>query len=155
MEQAVLDKGEFDNRKYCGMNPAFVRRVWAKRREHSPPPKPARTIGQILAERATTPARLPEKTRVAKLKRQMENVGVLAIVAAVAEKHNCTVADIMGRELSKPIIRARHEAIAEVAKQRPSFSTPRIGRLFGRDHTTVLYVLRKHQVPGRVDGSVR
>ncbi len=138
-----------------GMNPEFVRRVWAKRREHSPAPKPVRTIGQILAERATTRARLTEATRVARLKRQMDNVGVLAIVADVAEKHNCTVADIMGRDLSKPIIRARHEAIAEVAKQRPAFSTPRIGRLFGRDHSTVLHVLQKLKVPGRVDGGAK
>lgn len=64
------------------------------------------------------------------------------IIAEVAREHNITPADIIGRDKRKAYIAARFEAYKRVAEA-TRWSLPRLGRLFGRDHTTVLSAFRR------------
>lgn len=147
----IVGEEEKRARDYRGFNPSFVRRVWAKRREmvkHVPSAHPKRTIGEILAERAIERERERERARVEKLKRQMDAGGVQAIIAEVALAHGVTVAEILGPRRYDALVKARHQAIIEVAIRRPAFSLPQIGRCFSRDHTTILHVLNKYGIRG-------
>ena len=153
-ERGALGVEEKRAKVYRGMNPAFVRRVWAKRREMAraepvaPPSPPKKTIGQIIQERAVERERERERQRVEKLKRQMEAGGIQSIIAEVALAHGVTVAEILARGGAAPLVKARHQAIIEVAIRRPAFSLSQIGRCFSRDHTTILHVLKKHGIRG-------
>lgn len=136
---AVLDRDELDRRRFRGMNPAFVRKVWAKRRALKSDPEPVASKSdkqaQMIAEW--------QKRRLEKIRAQIEAGGVKAIIAEVALKHGFAVEDILGRSRVKGLIVARHEAIHEVAKARPSMSLPQLGRIFNRDHSTILSALNK------------
>lgn len=66
----------------------------------------------------------------------------LAIVEGVVARHpGVTVEDVFGPCRKKHIILARFEAIAEIVEARPHWSYPTVGRLFNRDHTTILSAL--------------
>lgn len=66
----------------------------------------------------------------------------LAIVESVVARHpGVTVDDVFGRSRERRIINARFEAIAEVVQSRPHWSFPELGRLFNRDHTTIMAAL--------------
>jgi len=68
------------------------------------------------------------------------------ILYDVALKHGIRVSDICGQSRQKNFVLARHEAMWEIKKRRPSMSLPKMGKLFGdRDHSTVLHAIRKHQ----------
>lgn len=66
----------------------------------------------------------------------------MEIVSAVAAEAGVTVADILGPRRNIPVVRARHEAMRAVARAFPQMSLPQVGRLFQRDHTTILNALR-------------
>lgn len=62
-----------------------------------------------------------------------------------AHRHELTVAEILGNQRSRAIVLARHEAIWMV-KKNTHWSLPQIGQFFGgRDHTTILHAVRKHE----------
>lgn len=65
------------------------------------------------------------------------------VVGRVAEKHGVAVNDIMGASVRKIHIAARHEAILAVRSVNPDWGTSRLGRFFGRDHSTIWHVLKK------------
>lgn len=70
------------------------------------------------------------------------------IVRQVADETGVPVADILGPSRIADISSARHTAMARArAIERPDgsprYSLPMIGRVFNRDHTTVLYAVRK------------
>lgn len=50
---------------------------------------------------------------------------------------------IMTESRTKDLILPRHQLMAEVHARYPHFSKPHIGRIFGRDHTVVIYAIRK------------
>jgi chromosomal replication initiation ATPase DnaA len=67
---------------------------------------------------------------------------VKAIIARCAARHGYTAEQLKAKGRSKPLVAARNEAIALVAKCFPDFSMPHIGKIFGgRDHTTILHAL--------------
>lgn len=73
---------------------------------------------------------------------------VLDTIALVAMRHSTTVADIIGRSRFREHCRARAEAAYWLRKMewfgdRPSL--PLIGRWLQRDHTTVLWAIRRHE----------
>jgi chromosomal replication initiation ATPase DnaA len=69
----------------------------------------------------------------------------MEILKAVAEKHKIRVTELISGRRSQYIVRARWEAIWRMRNE-TSMSLPQIGhRVGGRDHTTVLYALRKYQ----------
>jgi chromosomal replication initiation ATPase DnaA len=152
----IFGTEEQRSRKYRGFNPAYVRRVWAKRRDvmasielAEPAVEQPKTAAQTYEEKAIARHREAERLRVEKLKSRMEAGGVRGIIAEVALAHRVTVEDILGSSRAAPLVKARHEAMIEVAIRRPAFSLPQIGRCFSRDHTTVLHVLRKYGIRGR------
>lgn len=121
-----------------------------------PPPEPIfRPIGGALPPpsplsdeellRLATPARPEgmsadilltiEPTRAAVVQR---------IVAFMARKSGYRAKDITGPSRTRGIVYARQTAIWLSKQLKPSLSLPEIGRRFGgRDHTTILYALRK------------
>lgn len=62
-----------------------------------------------------------------------------AIIREVAERHGVTVAEVLSPSREGRVMRARHHAILAVRSQKPHLSTPQLGRIFGRDHSTVLH----------------
>lgn len=75
---------------------------------------------------------------------------VMQIVELVAFKHGLFPRDIIGQDRTKAAAHARFEAMARVRKEiviaggEPSL--PLIGSWFGgRDHTTVLYSIRRYE----------
>lgn len=64
----------------------------------------------------------------------------MAIVAIVAERYGVTVAEVMSRRKNKSVADARKAAMRAVSEAFGD-SSPMIGRLFDRDHTTVLSAL--------------
>lgn len=67
--------------------------------------------------------------------------GLLGLVDHVAEAHHVTRGDVLGRGRTKRVAQARHAVMRALRDMGMSY--PEIGRLLGRDHTTVLAALRK------------
>jgi DNA-binding CsgD family transcriptional regulator len=59
-------------------------------------------------------------------------------VAAALWPWNATWREICGPRRHKYLAKPRHEAILAIAVAFPEWSYPRIGRLFNRDHSTIL-----------------
>jgi chromosomal replication initiation ATPase DnaA len=72
----------------------------------------------------------------------------MAIVAGIAADNGVTVADIMSRSRKRHLAWPRQEAMAAIRDVFPDDSLPQIGRLFGRDHTTVLHAVRQVKARG-------
>jgi hypothetical protein len=66
------------------------------------------------------------------------------IVDRVCVEMQVTEAELRGRSRTKQIVSARQLAMRRLYDEGPEWSTPRVGRAFKRDHTTVLYALRKY-----------
>lgn len=65
------------------------------------------------------------------------------IVEDVARRRDVGVNEIMGRRRGAEICAARNEAM-HIVRQQMKLSTPHIGRIFDRDHSTVIHALRNH-----------
>ncbi len=61
------------------------------------------------------------------------------IIAAVAQAHKVEVDDILGHGRSRFLICARHHAITQCIELRPDLSLSHIGRIFNRDHSTIIH----------------
>lgn len=83
-----------------------------------------------------------------------------AILAGVAERHHLTIEALVGPRKTYELAHARQEAMWEI-RQRTSKSFTVIGRLFNRDHTTVMHACNAHEArlakltEGRDERSVR
>lgn len=75
-----------------------------------------------------------------------EKPSVIDLIRLVASKHGVTVSAIKGSARHRAIVAIRHEAMAFVYKLRPDLSLPQIGRVFNRDHTTILHAVRKLEI---------
>lgn len=64
------------------------------------------------------------------------------IAQEVAQKHSVPMTDMFSARRNKEAVAARHEAFYRCSVE-TSMSLPQIGRRFGRDHTTILYGIRK------------
>lgn len=101
--------------------------------------KPAKVVALDLV-RLPAPAPAPrESTRAIRMPSDKNR----QIVAAVARKHGLTLSDIFSDSRKGPINVARQEAMYEVRKN-SDLSLKGLGRLFDRNHTTILNGLRKH-----------
>jgi chromosomal replication initiation ATPase DnaA len=67
-----------------------------------------------------------------------------AIIAEVAERHGVTMEGIMSDSHKRHLAWPRQEAFYEVAKQRRWMSYPQIASVFNRDHTTIIFGVRRH-----------
>jgi len=66
-----------------------------------------------------------------------------ALAATVAAQHEITVDALLGRSRARNIVDARQEFYFRMVVER-RLSMPNAARLLGRDHTTILYGLRKY-----------
>lgn len=82
------------------------------------------------------------------LTRRARNIKIIEDVCAI---HGVAYRELMSHDRRHKVVDARHEAIALIAKHNPDFSFPRIGKIFNRDHTTVMFALQRHGMT-RKDG---
>jgi len=70
------------------------------------------------------------------------------IALKVATKYQVNAKDLSGPSRLPALVVARHEAFfrcrSEITRNGEPVSLPEIGRFFRRDHTTVIYGIRKH-----------
>ena len=66
---------------------------------------------------------------------------IRALVVDAARLHGVPVAEIMGHNKAPRVVRARQAVMAEAHLR--GLSTPRIGAVLRRDHSTVLYGIRR------------
>jgi len=67
------------------------------------------------------------------------------IVARVAYEHGVSVTDILSPTRVEAVVRARHTAIRRVHEALPAWSCTKLGKFFGRDHTTILFALGRRR----------
>lgn len=68
---------------------------------------------------------------------------LIDIIVAVSIRHQIKAADILGKRRFRAIAYARMEAIARIRNE-VGLSYPRIGRIFGVDHSSALEAARKY-----------
>lgn len=147
-----------DQRSFPVFNPAFVARVQKKRREL------ARIAAAQEAERkererqarwqAIVQDRIA-KAEEAEKRMEADNVvalsdapiSVRSIIAQVEREHGLPIGSIISPTRKAPVVKARFEAIVRAREARPDLSLPALGRIFRRDHTSILSALRKMGVP--------
>ncbi len=65
------------------------------------------------------------------------------IISRIGVVHGYSLAEIIGPGLEKPLVQARYDAIKAVADHRPELSTTQLGRIFNRDHASIIHALKK------------
>lgn len=68
---------------------------------------------------------------------------VARIISRVAAEYCVSSATLLGKDLPRKLYAARLAAILAVIDRFPGYSTPRLGRIFRRDHSTILHYLHK------------
>lgn len=65
---------------------------------------------------------------------------------ALSQRHpGITQQRIMGKQRTKSVVLARQDCVRSVSEARPDLSSTELGKIFGVDHTSILYML------GRLD----
>ena len=146
--------------RYLGMNPDFVHEVWRKRRAEELVTKQVAQAERCLAKKVVTEQRLLRKDAEAALKAERahaaENIGKIAasektgkeIIKAVCDKYGVPVEKVLAGRGDNDIVKVRWAAMAEV-RTRTNYNYHAIGRLFGRDHSSVMHAMRKMGVGER------
>ncbi len=81
----------------------------------------------------------------AQVARRLHDHGVLGLVDAICRARGVTVEELCGRQRTRAVVQARHEAWWHM-RHDPArhYSLTEIGRLFARDHTTVRHGIETH-----------
>lgn len=66
------------------------------------------------------------------------------LLERTAREGHVTYAALMSRSKTKAVARARHRAMA-LLRNSTEMSYPEIARVFGRDHTTVMYGVARYE----------
>lgn len=153
-----------------GMNPAFVRKVHEQRRqiqeqrrlaERQSKAEAAKRQRELAAARRTAARAADRRASHAAAPKDIRQEFVVITVRSfaplgmdtierVARRHGMTAAAIIGDSKNLHVVAARHAAIRAVADAHEEMSTVEIGWLFGgRDHTTVVWSLKKTRQPGQ------
>ena len=66
------------------------------------------------------------------------------IIERVLSKHSVDMVEVMGRSRERIVADARHE-IWYFMKKLGGLSYPQIGKMFNRDHTTIMNGVNKHE----------
>jgi chromosomal replication initiation ATPase DnaA len=70
------------------------------------------------------------------------------IVAEVLQHYpGITWEDVKGIRRTRDLIAPRHACMRAVYNERKDLSSPRIGKIFGRDHSTLLHAVKKDYAP--------
>jgi chromosomal replication initiation ATPase DnaA len=76
---------------------------------------------------------------------------VVDIVEKVSHERGVSLLDIIGPSRHRLVVAARHQAIYEIMRMKPTLSSPIVGRWFDRDHSAVLYAAAKHATINDLD----
>lgn len=136
------------DQRYRGMNPAFVKRVWKKRREQEAlkaAEKQEELRHQNVLEVSAEPATGDIKThfRVITISEKQPKLSGQDIIRQVCDAYDMDVDVVLGASRYRGVVDVRQQAMAAVYQMRPDLSFPQIGRLFNRDHTTVIHAVMK------------
>jgi len=74
---------------------------------------------------------------------------IKSIIANAAKVNGVTYEAIMSRARPRDVCRARFDAIAAVSAAYPDMSFPRLGKIFNRDHSSVVHALMMRGVQPR------
>lgn len=74
----------------------------------------------------------------------IKDSGLLQLAQRIAREGRVTVTDMLGRSKLRSVVRARHRFCA-VVRSSLGLSYPEIGRLIGRDHTTVMNAVKQYE----------
>lgn len=86
---------------------------------------------------------LSEVKKILNLNDQPENeISVENILASTARRHSLKISDLKSDSRVRPVVNARTEAMKSLREQL-GLSFAEIGRVFGKDHSTVMYALSK------------
>lgn len=88
---------------------------------------------------------VPAHRRGVPIDRRVSDARIRAIVEELAKtEEGVKAAEVFGPSRRHPVCRVRWRAMAVIRAEFPSFTFERIGRIFGRDHTTVIHGLRRN-----------
>ena len=73
-----------------------------------------------------------------------ESAIVQCIIDEVITQHRVFIGDLLGATRTFDVTHPRYQAIALI-KERTEMSLPKIGKIFGRDHTTIVHALDRHE----------
>ena len=77
-----------------------------------------------------------------------------SIIRNAARAHNVPAIDVLKGSMHPPAVRARQDAMVDLVN-RSTWTLARIGRLFGRDHTTVMHAINRLPQPMMTDHAMR
>ena len=63
-------------------------------------------------------------------------------IAQICDRHGVTLDEMMGRSRLPHVCSARNEAYVMLREEKLSY--PKIGKIFGRDHTTVINGVKRY-----------
>lgn len=143
-----------------GMNPDFVKKVWAKRRKEieqapeetldsdpEPVAEPALFRADVLAQEAYQEF---QETGAVSASLISERIPVRALIRSVCVGTDVTFNEIISHNRSFRILKVRDKAICLMALARPDMSLPSMAlQLGGRDHSTLCHTLKKHGIRRR------
>lgn len=129
--------------RYRGMNPEFVKRVWAKRRRESRD-KVIELLKTAPVPTKTRTEQIVEKFRTVEIQNHPTRQSGMDIIRGFCAENDIDIDVILGVSRSVEIVHLRQLAMVEVYTLRHDLSLPQIGRLFNRDHTTIIHALKKH-----------
>ncbi len=133
---------------YRGMNPAFVQRVWAKRRRAAAKPHMLKIVKSAKPDAKEQEIQIvvPDVYETAE---NAVNIGFETVKQAreiVAGLYGIPVDQLNAKTRQHRIFKARHAAICAVKLRWPEASLPFIAKFFDIDHTTVMYALKQHGI---------
>lgn len=139
---------QIDGRDYvAGYNPKFLAAVREKRARE----EQERNRKAIVARIKAMPIEQDSHVKLYRLAYARKSTGALAggkkpvetIIFETALKHGVTIADIKSRRKRADLVEARHDAIVRAYTERADLTLPQLGRLFNRDHTSILHAVQK------------
>lgn len=159
---------EHDDRRYHGYNPEFARRVREKRRRREAAELRVKVESDRLREQAEMKAAREEYVRVLEQRNEetirereerIKNASELCnlstmtgrqIAAYVGAQYGVTFDEIVSASRTRRVTLARQIAMATIRARKPDLSLPQIGKIFNKDHTTVLAALRRTERSNQV-----
>lgn len=102
----------------------------------------SRLVAQLRKQIAEKDGKIAELKETLKDMETGARVSARGTMAEVSKRRDMPLAALLGPSRAQSVVIARYEAIYEVARRCPWMSLSEIGRLFGRDHTTIIHALR-------------
>jgi len=152
-------KERVPDERFRGMNPAFVKQVWEKRRKTAAALRAQQLEEFERQEKANaTYEDIVAKYRVitATGENQVDRNKAKQIISEGARATGFRIEDIKGPRRYRPLVKVRQALIARVYVECPHLSLTQIGREFGGlDHTTCIHAVKKLGVHHSQTGQLR